>query len=74
MDKLLQNENGVKMLSLIWGLGLSCLFRKVCKDRNCIVLKAPTPKMIDGKVYQYDGTCYQFTPYNSKCSADALNV
>ena len=29
------------ILSVIWGFGIAALFRKVCDDNKCIVIKAP---------------------------------
>jgi hypothetical protein len=74
IDDLIKTDFGIKLISAIWGLGISCLFRKVCKDRNCIVLKAPVPKAVNGKVYQYDNMCYEFIPYNTVCGKDTIPV
>jgi hypothetical protein len=37
------------MFSIILGIGLASLFRKVCKDKNCIVLKPPPLDEIQNK-------------------------
>ena len=41
ISKLLNSHMGRILLSIVWGFGLSCIFRKVCKGRNCIIYKAP---------------------------------
>ena len=46
LDKIVKTHKGRILISMIWGFGLACLFRKVCKDRTCIVYKAPDPKTI----------------------------
>jgi hypothetical protein len=74
LDDLFKTASGIRLMSVIWGFGLSCLFRKVCKDRNCIVLKAPKPNNVDNQVYKYDNTCYQFIPYNTKCINNTISV
>jgi hypothetical protein len=74
LEGVLKSDSGVKILSVLWGLGISCLFQKVCNGRNCIIMKAPDPTVINGKVYQFDGKCYQFVPYNSKCNENAINM
>ena len=54
MLKLLESKTGVIMMSILWGLGLACLFRKVCKDRDCIVYHAPNMEEIK-KILQNTG-------------------
>ena len=39
IKKLAKNETGKVIISIILGLGLSALFRKVCHDRSCLVIK-----------------------------------
>lgn len=70
--KLLNTETGIILISILWGFGLSCLFRKVCKGRSCIVLTAPKKKNIQGKIYEYDGSCYRYIPKKSECHKDNI--
>ena len=42
---------GRVMISIVWGLGLSALFRKACTGRNCIVLKGPNPNEVEKQEY-----------------------
>lgn len=51
------------LISIIWGLGIATLFRKVCNN-NCLVVKAP--KMKD-YIEIKDGTCYKFIKEEVKC-------
>ena len=45
IGKILKSKHGKIIISIIWGLGLAALFRKVCEGRNCIVIKGPkTPR------------------------------
>ena len=30
------------VISIIWGLGVASLFRKICNNNKCIVIKAPS--------------------------------
>ncbi|VVU95289.1 hypothetical protein CPAV1605_1037 [seawater metagenome] len=48
--------------SLIWGIGVAIIFRKVCKNGNCILIKVPKKNIIENKVFlDYDsGKCYKF--------------
>ena len=51
LKRLVSSDFGVKMLSIILGLGLATLFRKVCKGRNCMVFKGPPMKEVEKTIY-----------------------
>jgi len=38
-DNMTKDKYGKIIISVIWGLGLAALFRRVCEGRNCIVIK-----------------------------------
>lgn len=62
----IQSDNGKKILSFIWGLGLSILFIQQCKDKNCIIIQSPKLEEIKGKTFSYSGNekeCYRYQPY-----------
>ena len=60
LKRLVASDFGVKLLSIILGLGLATLFRKVCKGRNCMVFKAPSMKEVESNTYKKDNKCYHF--------------
>ena len=70
---LINTNTGIIIVSIVWGLGLSCLFRKVCKGRNCIVLRPPHREKINGKVYEFEGSCYKYSPRKTKCTVGQEN-
>ena len=70
--KLINTDTGIILISILWGFGLSCLFRKVCKGRSCIVLQAPIIDKIQGKIYEHDGSCYRYLPKKSECHKDNI--
>ena len=40
---LFENERANTILiSIIWGFGVASLFRKICDNNKCIVIKAPS--------------------------------
>ena len=67
---LSNNKKNIDFRLIIWGLGLSALFRKVCKGRDCIVIQAPNTKEIEKNIYGFEGNCYTFksqvTSWSSK--------
>jgi hypothetical protein len=68
-DKFIHTESGKFILSVILGLGLATLFRKACKDRNCIVFKAPSFKDIQNKTFSFQKKCYKFKENATKCDS-----
>ena len=74
MLEFLRERPFVIMISIIWGLGLSCMFRQACKGRDCIVIKAPNPGEIVGKIYREPGgkKCYTYIPGSAVCDKNPL--
>ena len=44
IERILRGKIGKIFMSILLGLGLTTLFRKVCKNRDCIVFHAPDIK------------------------------
>ena len=66
INKLLYTPIGQFIVSAIFGLALALLFKRVCKD-NCTAYFAPYIDEIEGKVFQLEDTCYEYTPYMVNC-------
>jgi len=69
ISKLLHTTNGRYVLSAILGFGLATIFRTVCKDKNCLIFKAPPLDQIDNKIYKFHDKCYNYTSVSKKCDA-----
>ena len=41
IEKLFKSKGGIKIFSIILGLGIAGLFKMSCDSRSCIVYKAP---------------------------------
>jgi len=70
LEDIFKSRIGIIIISIIWGLGLSTLFRKACQGRHCqvIVYNGPDPNEIKDTYYEYiDGQCYQYYPFMTKC-------
>jgi hypothetical protein len=61
-------------MSIILGIGAATLFRKTCKERNCLVFKSPAMKDITNKVFEYDNKCYNFKEQIKKCNSNIKTV
>jgi len=68
--RLLNTPGGRFFISLILGLGLATFFRKVCKDKNCIVFHGPILSDFEDKVYKYGNKCYTYTTKSDKCDTN----
>jgi len=67
LRRLIYSDFGKIIISVLLGLGLSTLFRKVCNERNCLVFKAPGIDKIDEKIYKYDNKCYKYKASALQC-------
>lgn len=67
LRRLIYSEVGRYIISILLGLGLATLFRKVCNERNCIVFKGPALNKVKGQVFKFNDRCYQFQEKIEKC-------
>ena len=70
LETIFNNQIGRIILSIIWGLGLSTLFRKACHGRKCqvILYNGPDPSEVNNSYYEYgNGQCYKYYPTISNC-------
>ena len=57
-------ELNIYIVSIIWGIGLAALFRKICKDK-CVVIKSP--QNIDSYKQKKNDNCYVFEKNTIEC-------
>lgn len=69
LKRLLNTPMGRVFISVILGLGLATFFRKVCKDKNCIVFHGPILSEFEDKVYKYGDKCYSYKTKSDKCDS-----
>ena len=65
--KFLKNDTGRLLLSVLLGLGLSAMFRTICKGNKCVIFKAPNIKEYQNKIYKYNNKCYKYSTQATKC-------
>lgn len=63
----LDTPSGSLVISVIIGLGLAAMFRKVCKDKSCIVIRGPHMEDTKKYFYKYNEDCYKYTPEVTEC-------
>jgi hypothetical protein len=74
LSKFFHTNTGRHIMSAILGFGLATLFRVVCKERNCIIFKAPKLDDVQDKTFKHNGKCYKFSSQTQKCVSDANSV
>ena len=57
----------MKFLSIVLGLGLASIFRQMCKDDKCRIVKGPDIKQLERKMYRIDDKCYRYKPSATMC-------
>ena len=67
---IMESETGAIIVSIILGLGLAAMFRRACAGGNCIVIKGPNPRDVEGSVYKVKDDCYTYKPYVAPCNAE----
>jgi hypothetical protein len=68
LKRLLYSKLGTTFISILLGLGLASIFRKVCVDRNCIQFSGPVVSDVEGKVFNHDNKCYSYTIHPTTCN------
>ena len=66
---IMNSTAGSIVTSAVIGFGLATLFQQSCVG-HCIVIDAPDISELRRNVYDYDGTCYKYTPRAVKCGHD----
>lgn len=68
MASIFENRVIIILISLIWGFGLALLFRKVCQNDQCVVVKVPPSfNAQQGIIHDRDNRCYKLEKYLSPC-------
>ena len=62
------------LISIILGLGLASLFRKVCTDGTCLQFRGPVISEVDGKTYQFGEYCYKYDLFPVQCDSTRKTV
>jgi len=74
IKKYIQSESGIIIISILLGLGLASLFRKVCNNRQCLVFNAIPFEQIKNKIYKFGENCYSFERVTETCNNDKKKI
>jgi hypothetical protein len=65
IKKFVGSRTAVIILSIILGLGLSCMFKVSCDSANCIIFKGPD--FNEKKIIKYNNKCYEPSEHMESC-------
>lgn len=68
LESFLKTDKAKLIFSILIGFGIATLFRKACKERNCIVFKFPPLENVENKIFFQNNKCVKYTSENVKCS------
>jgi hypothetical protein len=68
ITSIIDSEKGQILISIILGLGLASLFRKVCTDNNCVVIEGPPLEEVENKIFKQESKCYRYKSVSTKCN------
>jgi hypothetical protein len=68
IKKFLGSKSGIFVLSVVLGLGLSCVFKMSCDSRSCMVYKPPDYS--EKKIIKYNNKCYTPTEHMETCDTN----
>ena len=67
LKRLLHTNIGRMFISVLLGLGIATLFRRVCTEKNCIRFNGPVISEFADKTYKHGDKCYQYSLETAKC-------
>lgn len=67
MIDFFHNRTTIIIVSIIWGIGLTFLFKKTCLNNKCTVVQVPKQFTDRGNILYSNNKCYKLTPYLSEC-------
>ena len=78
IENLIYSERGRIILSIIFGLGLATLFRKICKSNDCYRFIGPSQNDIRDKIFSFDtnenSKCYILREENIQCGSKDKSI
>ena len=69
LERLINSQTGKIGVSIILGLGLATLFRKVCEDETCLSFNGPVITDLEDKIYKHGNKCYKYSVNPDSCSS-----
>jgi len=72
VQKFFKSANGMNLLSILLGLGLSGIFKMTCDERDCVVFKAADLSQIE--IIKYGEECYKYKEIMESCESSKEKI
>lgn len=53
---------------MLLGLALASFFKRSCKGKSCIIVKAPNPEVMTKGYYKFNNKCFKFNTNVTECA------
>jgi hypothetical protein len=70
-QRLLYTDLGQIFISSLFGIMLSFLFKRVCKE-NCVIYISPNNEEIEGRIFKIGETCYTYKHKQVVCDGSPI--
>ena len=67
--RIIYSKYGKYIISFILGLGFAALFKRACRERNCLKFVAPPIDKIKNQIFKYNDKCYTYKQSAVSCSS-----
>ena len=64
---LFNSNEGIIIISILWGLGMAAALRNICEGRLCYIVKLHTEENIDKNNFIYNDKCYKYIKKEEIC-------
>jgi hypothetical protein len=68
LGNFIKSRTGKYIISIVLGLGLASLFRKICDDDNCVIYKGYAHEEVDNKSFKHNDKCYKYSIAPVSCN------
>ena len=74
INKVIRTKEGRALISIILGLGLASLFRKICNGKDCLEFRAPSSLEDKETIYSHNNKCYSVEGKSMTCSTTRKTI
>ena len=70
LGKFIHTKTGKYILSIILGLGLASLFKRMCNDNDdkCLLYQSPSIQNIEQNIHHFNDSCYNYKAKSVSCN------
>lgn len=74
IKKIIDSDRAAIVMSIILGLGVATIFRKICTEKDCVIFEPPSKDFLTKGILKYDNKCYQNETQHVRCDKNKKKV